>query len=262
MKTLFNIVAISCFTLLFISCSKDEDKKGCTDITATNFDNLAIEDDGTCEYADTAFTIWENGKLGFWGDNVTGSFTISSCYTDTKTIFLNPDSTFVPADTTIIPGDTNVVPIILPDTIITPPDTIITGDTYLLLNSDAAGSSQLIVRLLNKKNASEFKNGYLIFSAKKHPDAMLSTFDIMIHGNQFSTGGSNCGNFLRSDAVGLSTNTLDTNSFKEITIPLTDFSNRYMQDIDLVFGLKSLNNAPNTNQIMVRSIKWVSRLDD
>ena len=132
----------------------------------------------------------------------------------------------------------------------------------MLLSSDAEGKYQLIVQLLNKKNAAEFKNGYLIFNAKLHPDALISTFEVMIHGNQLNAGGSNCGVFLQSDPLTVSTNILDTNSFKEIKIPLTDFTNRYMQDINLVFGLKGINATPNTNLMMINSIKWVSRLED
>lgn len=264
MKTFINIFSLSLIviSLSFISCSKDEEKEGCTDPTALNYNNLAIVDDGSCEFTDSTFTIWKNGKLGYFGDAITGGFSVKSCFTNTSTIFLNPDSTFVPADTTITPGDTTVTPIILPDTTITPPDTTITGDTYLLLNSDAAGNYQLIIQLLNKKNANDFKNGYLIFYAKLHPDAALLNFDVMIHGNQLSTGGSNCGSFLQSDPVSVSASILDTNSFKEVKIPLVDFTNRYMQDIDLVFGLKGLNTTPNTNLLMISSVKWVSRLED
>ena len=251
----FTALIIS-FIIIFISCSKENEKEGCTDPVAINYNNLAVTDDGTCEYLDSSFTIWENGKTGYWGDALTGSFVAKSCLTGISTIFLNPDTTFIPPDTTI---DNNVIP---PDTTITPADTVITGDTYLLVNSDTTGKYELIIQLLNKQNAYDFKDGYLIFSAKLHPDAAINDFEIFIHGNHLNSGGINCTTFLQSDPIVIASSNLDTNSFKEISIPLTNFTNRHMQEIDLVFGIKGTDATPNTSLIMIRSIKWVTRKED
>lgn len=259
MKILLKFIILSIITTtIFTSCSKNEEREGCTDPKALNFNTLAIIDDGSCVYLDSSFTIWSNGESGFWGNALTGSFQITSCFTDTTTIFLNPDSTFIPADTTFITADTTVTPPILADTLITPADTIITGDTYLLANSDSLGNYGLVIRLLNKRNAADFKNGNLIFTAKLHPDASINNFEVFIHGNHLNFGGSNCSSFLRSDPVNVFTNSLDTISFKELSIPLTNFSNRNIQDIDLVFGIKGTGATPNTNLIMINNIKWVS----
>lgn len=46
-KSILIITVISVISLL--SCSKDK-IKGCTDAKATNFDSLAEEDDGSCQY--------------------------------------------------------------------------------------------------------------------------------------------------------------------------------------------------------------------
>ncbi len=256
MKTHFKfILTFFVFAIILNSC-KDDEREGCTDISALNFNSLAMIDDGSCEYLDSSFTIWSGGNLGYWGNISTGSFNATSCFTGTSTIFLNPDSTFIPIDTTI---DNNVTP---PDTTITPADTIITGDTYLLVNSDSTGNYELILRLINKQSALDFKNGYLVFTAKMHPDALIGSFDVFIHGNLLNLGGSNCSQFHQSDVVSISTQSLDTSSFREITIPLLDFPNRHMQNIDIVFGIKGNNATPNNNLILIDKVEWLARLEE
>ena len=268
MKTHLKITAfLALVTLIIFSCSKEEEKEGCTDSLALNYNVLATLDNGSCEYLDSSFTAWENGKVGFWGNATTGSFEVKSCLTGTSTIFLNPDSTITPADTVITPADTVIDNTVTPpdttitpaDTTITPADTLITGDTYLLVNSDAQGNYELIIQLLNKQSAADFANGKLIFNAKLHPDANINDFDIFIHGNHLNLGGANCATFLQSDPVIVSSSVLDTIEFKEITIPLTRFTERHMQNIDLVFGLKGTNATPNTSLMMIDNVRWVAK---
>jgi len=252
MKTLFQLLLFSfILSTFFYACKKDV-RKGCTDPTATNYESLAKEDDGSCIYNKEEFTIWGNNKLGYWDNQVTGAIEMQNCRTNFSTIFLNPDSTFIPADTII---DNSVTP---PDTTITPADTTITGDTYLLINSDSLGHYELIFKLLNKRDASTFKNGTLIFSAKLLPNNGITNFGVIINGNHLNNGGANCSTFLQSDPVIVSTDSLDTVSFKEISIPLTEFSNRYMQNIDLVFGIKGENALPNDSIMLINNIKWVA----
>ncbi|MDB4534705.1 hypothetical protein N9242_07525 [Vicingaceae bacterium] len=250
MKKLSKISFITILLVtILISCSKSE-KEGCTDEVALNYSNLAVNDDGSCEYLDSTFTIWENGQLSYWGDPITGGFEVKSCVTDTTTILLNPDTTITLADTLI---DNLVTP---PDTTITPGDTTIIGDTYLLVNSDNSGNYKLIIQLLNKQGATDFKNGNLIFKAKLHPHADINNFEVIIHGNHLNSGGINCDDFHFSDPKTIPSTVLDTNNFKEVSIPLVSFTNRHMQNIDLVFGIKGDNAAPNTPLIIISSIKW------
>jgi len=259
MKTLLNFILLLIIsTVVFTSCKKNE-KEGCTDSTAINYSTLAVTDDGSCEYVDSSFTIWNNGVTGFWGDKFTGSFEVKSCLTGTTTIFLNPDSTFIAPDTAYIAADTTVTPTIPADTIITAGDTIIKGDTYLLINSDSLGNYELVIRLLNKRSATDFANGHLIFDAKLHPSATINNFGVFITGKHQTLGGKNCSTFLQSNSINVFTNELDTSSFNEVSISLTDFTDRYMQNVDVVFGIKGTNATPNTPLVIINNVRWTAK---
>ena len=269
MNKSYTLIAVLFGLSLFLlqSCEKDV-RKGCMDPHSLNYNVLAKEDDGSCLYLDSTFTIWSNGELGYWGPSSTGGFSVTSCRTGITTIFLNADTTIVPADTIIVPADTIINNLVFPpdttiipaDTIITAADTTITGDTHLLVNSDASGKYELIIKALNKRSAMDFKNGYLVFYAKLHPLSTITSFEVIIHGNHAELGGPSCANLHESDPVVVTTSILDTTSFKEVTIPLINFTNRYMQEIDLVFGIKGSNATPNTPLIIISDVKWVSNL--
>lgn len=237
-------------SLFFVSCKK-EIKKGCTDPVATNYNYLAEEDDGSCEYLDSSFTIWNNGTAGYWGDQLTGTFTIQSCTVDSSTIFMNPDTTFIAADTIITPIDTTYIPA----------DTIVNGDTYLLVLSDSLGNYGLTARLSNNKNALTFGDGYLVFDAMLHPSSNLTEYNVFIHGNLLNPQG-NCANLYQSDVITASTTVLDTNSFTEIVMPLLNFPDRHMKSINLVFGLQGTNADPNSPLLIINNVRWVTRLEE
>ena len=52
MNKILQIIILVIFTLFMISASCDQGPVGCTDENACNFDSDAIDDDGTCEYAE------------------------------------------------------------------------------------------------------------------------------------------------------------------------------------------------------------------
>ncbi|GAB4256163.1 MAG: hypothetical protein Kow0079_13230 [Vicingaceae bacterium] len=238
-------------TIVLFSCKKDEVRKGCTDELAVNYDYLAKEDDGSCEYSDSIITIWNNGKPGYWGDALTGGFDVFGCYTGNTTIFTNADTIYTPADTIY---QTNPV-----DTIYVPADTSIVGDTYLLADADTNGNYGLYITLQNYKDAMHFANGYLQFNVQLAPEAygITNSFGVVIHGSNLGfSSASQCSGISQSLPVEISTATLDTNSFKTITIPLLDFKERTMRNINLVFGVKGSNGPVNKPVLIINNVKW------
>ena len=262
MKTLLKITTLLILTVTLFSCDKeDEIRKGCTDPAALNYFNLAVEDDGSCEYSDLEFTVWNKGAFGFWDNEITGAFGATSCVTDTAILSLSSDTTIVPADTLIVAEDLTATPPIVADTTITPADTTIAqGDTYLVVNSDANGRYELVVQLLNKKNALEFASGSLVFKAKLLPGATMGNFDVAIHGNHYNIGKNGCSDYHSSNPFAVSTASLDTASFKEISIPLLSFTKRHLNSMDVVFSIKGDDALPNTNLMLIDQIKWVARV--
>src|SRR5690606_28334279 len=127
------------------------------------------------------------------------------------------------------------------------------------VNSDSMGNYALIIKLLNQRSAIEFKKGYLIFDAMLHPDAYNSGFDdfgLMIYGNQSNFGATHCEEYRHSTPLSIFNSALDTSSFQQIVVPLEDFDKRYMQMIDVVFGVKGENAPANTNLLIFNNIKW------
>ena len=55
-----------CASVVFLGCAKDE---GCTNINAANYDQEAIEDDGSCEF---------EGKMVFWYNQATSQELLSA----------------------------------------------------------------------------------------------------------------------------------------------------------------------------------------
>lgn len=93
MKKLSYLLSFAFLLMLALSCSKDE-KEGCTDPYATNFNGDAVKDDGSCNYlADV------RGCMNPLSDNYNpeatiddGSCIISGC-TDPKSDNYNPEAT-------------------------------------------------------------------------------------------------------------------------------------------------------------------------
>ena len=67
-KLLYTLLAVS---LIFSACKKEDDEVivptvvyGCTDSTATNYNSVATQDDGSCTYTPTS-TVYDT-LVGYW----------------------------------------------------------------------------------------------------------------------------------------------------------------------------------------------------
>ena len=91
LSRLFILIFLS--TFLFTSC--DENKKGCTDARATNYDSDAKEDDGTCDYADPAGTKVDTlGSTCALNHGIDFSTGVVSCQTCDSTNMTGTDIIF------------------------------------------------------------------------------------------------------------------------------------------------------------------------
>ena len=118
--------------------------------------------------------------------------------------------------------------------------------------------------LKKRKKVVFFETDDLVFDAKLHPDAFntnFNNFGLMINGNQLNLGADFCSEYRHSAPLEVFTSTLDTNSFKQISIPLLDFKQRQMQVIDLVFAIKGVNAPANKNLLIINNVKWVTNLE-
>ena len=254
--TLRYLIALSTVFLFIVGC-KDKTQQGCTDPAATNYNVLADEDDGSCLYSDSVITLWNNGKAGVWGSNpATGAIVVNSCHSQNYIIFYNPDTLITPADTLI---DTTMTP---PDTTIIPADTTINGTEYLMAVKDSTGAFKLSLNVINNVDGRPFGNGYLQFDALLPKNSELQTFDVFIHGKNLIPNTNNyCSPLYESGSINVSTAPLDT-IFRTITIPLTDFDSRYLQNMNTVFGIKGTLNSGSDTGLILNNIKWLQKLDD
>ena len=81
--------------IAFTACKPDDLNPGCTDPFALNHNPLAAEDDGSCTYLDSSFSIW-NGTTGTWGPNPsTGNIEIIACQGVADTISIDSIAGFI-----------------------------------------------------------------------------------------------------------------------------------------------------------------------
>jgi hypothetical protein len=254
--TLRYLTILSTAFFFIIGC-KDKTQKGCTDPSATNYNVLADEDDGSCLYSDSTITLWSNGKPGVWGSNpATGGIIVNSCHSQNYTILYNPDTIITLADTLI---DTTMTP---PDTTIIPADTTISGTEYLLIAKDSTGEFKLSLNVINNVDGRPFGNGYLRFDALLPKNSELQTFEVFIHGKNLIPNTTNlCPPIYESGSVNISTASLDT-VFRTITVPLTDFDSRYLQNMNTVFGIKGKLTSGSDTVLILNNIKWLQKLDE
>jgi len=208
------------------SCSEKE-REGCTDPLAENFDNSATSDNGTCTYSDTMINIWSMGEPGQWGDDpAVGAIEILECQGSADTIALNTDTA----------GN---------------------SDMALAIVRESVNSSFFIsARVINTQNGLPWANGYLIFDAMLPANSTLTSFDLSIHGTQCFEPVNCASTVCISTPLEISTTALNDSAFTQITIPMTDFERRHLQNTDILFAIKDSHTGGSDTVLYVKDLFW------
>ncbi len=223
-KLKMKIISACCFLiggLLFWSCDRNEEISGCTNHLAENHDPRATVDDGSCTFSAETQTIWKDGVAGGWNGNLT-------------------TYGFVPY---VCIGD-----------MIAEADTSEGGNTPAFLVTDGNGDLDVQFRLINPRTASNYIEGSVHVDIQKPEGSELGVFEVYLHGKIVDNVG-NCGEFIRTQKLQFSGMALDTTT-TTLTIPFRDFSQLYLGDIGVVFGLSVSGSAPNSELMTINNIRW------
>ncbi len=213
----------------FASCRKPESEiPGCMDTASINYDPRATVDDGSCEYYDLNYALWNEGLPGVWGSNEsTEDMHFNSCKGEVDTVVFQNST------------DSTLVLYMMRDTL--------TGDAAFALST------------INPVDAVEFKNGYMSFEALLPSASTMTTFQVAMSGTvNYNLG--DCGSRFFSQAINVSTDVLNDSSFVTVQLPLVDFFKKDFVDIQDIMSIQCNHADASSGDtlLMVRNLRWLS----
>lgn len=212
-----------------VSCDKEK-RQGCTDPLALNYDPVAEESNGMCEYLDSTVTVWAGGQAGFWGaDQTTGQIEMLSCFGTGDSITLDIDTA----------GN---------------------GTDAFFLTKQSDGKFGVVAQIINRQDARPFGNGFLRFQTQLPTNSDVEEFQVYIHGGTCGNFGS-CADICRTGGINISTDNMTDSTWTVITLPLLDFQNRKLFSLDNVFTLDGGVATGGDTVLYVRNIEWKTVLD-
>jgi hypothetical protein len=212
--------------LISFSGCEPEARKGCTDYTATNYDQVAEEDDGTCEYLDSTVNIWSGGVTGFWGSNQPiGQVELHACKGTSDSITLDPD-------------------------------TLGNGLLALYLTKESLNHQfGLVAQTINQVDARPLGSGFMIFDVMLGPGVDIPSFDVQMNGNSCGNFGT-CNFICRSQPVSVSTIAMTDSTWTEVTVPLLDFNQRTLFSMDNLFMVSGTSPTSGDTVLYLKEIRW------
>lgn len=206
--------------MLLLACDRNDEISGCTDHLAENHDPRATVDDGSCTYAAETQIIWKDGVMGGWNKNLTTHGFIPVICKGTMSVETDSTQTEVPA----------------------------------LLVTDSNGELDLQFKLLNPMTIRHYMEGSVHVDLQKPSGSELNIFEIYLHGKVADSNGD-CEEFMRCDRLQFSALALDSTT-TTLSVPFTDFSQFYMGNVAVVFGLSVNGAAPNAEVLQINNIRW------
>ncbi len=202
------------------SCTRNEEITGCTDHLAENHNPRATVDDGSCTYPPDEQVIWKDGVAGGWnGDIFSYGIVPELCY-----------------GMLVFDADTS-------------------AQTHLTrLITDVNGDLQLQFKLINPVSASNYIEGNLRIDLALPEGVSLPLVDIYIHGKIADSDGV-CPGYVRSDFVQVSTQALGQTPHA-LSIPLRDFEQMRLGDIEVMVGIEIKNAQPNSEVLWINNVRW------
>lgn len=214
--------------LVFSACTKDDERTGCTDPIASNYDPSALHNDGSCTYESRQEIIFSNGE--FWGwqsDTLDGGYIVEVCEGQVDIVEEEPrDSSQV---------------------------------QYLRVRADMqTGNAKFRVRIVNPRDGRPFRNGNVRFDARLPHQDPVPEFLTFIHGKLVDEG-TDCGQFIRSDYQGFVPTGLNDSTFAEVELPILSYPKIMLANIEGVYGLEVRNAQPGADVLHLNNIRWTTR---
>jgi hypothetical protein len=217
--------AILLMAIVFSSCNKDPDQKGCTDPIALNYDPSALKDDGSCQFNDAEQFIWSEGNEGGWNnDLIEGAFRHVVCE-----------------------GTSEVMEEVI--------DSATTRQT-LYLGPSGVFSHRSYFTVINERDARDFAEGSLRFDARVSDteDGSPDYIRLFISGKIWES--ETCEPYRRSEYVEISTHSFNDPTFTPVNVTIREFEEIMMARVWVVGGFEF--EGDRSTGIEIDNLRWVA----
>lgn len=206
--------------LLGTGCVKDEDKKGCLDITAVNYVDSADVNEG-CLYENSTQLIFENGAYGTFGAD---------------------EIIFFPCI-----GSREII-----DYVVEPGDTV----QAMALTTDANGDFFGYFVTLNTHDARYYSStdSRFTFSAQLANDNITQSIGTYIRGVDPETHAA-CENVLVSDRQMMDLNALNASTMTEVNFNILDYNDHNLNNVGILGGFEFSGN-PSETVLIINNVSW------
>ncbi len=205
-------------TLLLSSCAKEDEIKGCMDITASNYDEQA-EVSAPCTFEETTLPIYADSLFAAWDDNSFAFFPCVGSYA-----IINTDD----------------------------------EEGAMALVADSAGLFYGFFQTLNVHEGRYYsgENAKLNFRAKLTQTGQADSLGVFIRGTEPESM-ANCFDVLASGRQKIATNSMSTTIFSSYSLSLQGFDDLYLQNVGVVCGFE-FQTQPFDTLMIINDVTWTN----